>query len=153
MSKRLVTIFVLLSTLLAGGGLFAQANELVDEILAQKPVQFGYAAYLVLTASGKIPETATIEEASTYALDQKWGLRTMKVDDPMTFDQLSLMIMKSLDLPGGLLYSIFGGTRYALRELTFLKIAAKPNWPDKPVAGDEAMRMLTKAMDIKGGNR
>jgi hypothetical protein len=57
--------------------------------------------------------------------------------------------MKSLELQGGIFYTLFPSPRYALRELTFLRVAAKPNWPDKLVAGDEVMRMLTKAIDLK----
>jgi hypothetical protein len=149
MRKRLLISCLLLAALSGGAGLCAQANELVDEFVEQKPALFGHSAYLILTAGGKIPETATIEEAATYALDQRWGLPKLKIDSPVSIDQVSLLIMRSLDMKGGLFYSLFPGPRYALRELTFLRVAAKPNWPDKPVAGDEVMRMLTKAMDIK----
>jgi hypothetical protein len=149
MRKRLFIACLLLAALSGGAGLFAQANELVDEFVEQKPALYGHAAYLILTASGKIPETATIEEAATYAQDQRWGLANLKVDAPVSLDQVSLLIMKSLELQGGIFYTLFPSPRYALRELTFLRVAAKPNWPDKLVAGDEVMRMLTKAIDLK----
>ena len=149
MPKRLLITSLIILTLLAGTGLFAQSNQLVDEVIAQKPIQFGHAAYLILTASEKIPETASTEEAAAFALAQKWGLQPQSASAPAPLGQVSLLIMKSLDLKGGLFYSLFPGTRYALRELSYLKVAAKPNWPEKLLAGDEVMRMLTKAMEIK----
>jgi hypothetical protein len=149
MFKKLSLIVLLAGCLLGGAALSAQSNDLVDELIDQKPVKLGHAAYLVLSASGKIPETATVDEAATYAIEHQMANVGMKPGDPLPLDQLSNLIMKSLDIKGGLFYSLFGGPRYALREMIFLRIAANPAWPDKLVAGDEALRMLNKAMEIK----
>ena len=129
--------------------LSAQSNQLVDEVLAQNPVQFGHAAYLALTAGGQIPETATTEEAATWATQHKWAPPGLKATDALPLDQYSFILMKAFDLKGGIFFTIFPGPRYALRELSFLRIASSPVWSDKKISGDEAMRMLTKAMDLK----
>ncbi len=150
MLKKLLVFLVLVCS--SGFAfIFAQSNAILDELIAQKPVLLGQAAYLVLSAAGQIPDSATVDQATQMVHQKKWASPLLKASDPLPLDQLSYIIMSSLDIKGGLLYTIFPSPRYALRELTFLRVAAAPAWPDKLVAGDEAMRMLTKAMDIKEG--
>ena len=93
---------------------------------ADLPAALGKASELGLFYSGKTAET------------------------PVRVDELSYMLMTSLSLKGGLMYGIFPGFRYAYREMVYKKIVDGSGGPSRIVSGDEVMRSLSAAMDLKG---
>lgn len=127
----------------------SQSNTIIDEIFAQQQIQFGHAAYMVLTAAGRLPENATTSDAVTFLELQNWGFASITPSSIITLGDYSNLLMRSFDLSGGLLYSLFPGNRYALRELVYLRAVNLPVWPAKEINGEEALRILTKIIDIK----
>jgi hypothetical protein len=129
--------------------LMAQSNVLLDELLAEERTSFGKASYLVLLSAGLIQEDATLEQSLTVLKGQDWGLEKKEVYDPVTLGEYSHLIMKALNISGGLMYGLFPGPRYASRELFYLGIAKGKRNPYRYISGEEAVRMLGRALDWK----
>ncbi len=146
MKKHIVTM------MLVGGmclGAFAQSNELIDSMLAQERASIGKAAYLVLLATGTIPETAKESEAAQIVADKPWNLAAKSAEEPITLGQYSFLIMQAFGIPGGMMYSLFPCPRYAVRSLAFLGIVSGKAEEWRYLTGDEAFRILTKALAWK----
>lgn len=139
---------IMLAAVLAGG-VYAQSNDIVDEVLAKETIDFGSAAYLTMTAAGLVPETADTETVLRVLGDQKWGFETLKAEDPITLGDYSYLLMKAFEIPGGLWFTVFPGSRYALREFLYKGVVSQPVWPAKLIKGDEAVRILLKVIDWK----
>jgi len=61
----------LFSGVLAG---FAQSNKLIDGVLGQKEADYSTTIYLVLSAAGIVPESATVEDAVKVLGEKNWGI-------------------------------------------------------------------------------
>ena len=72
-----------------------------------------------------------------------------KIEDLMSIGELSYLIMRSLNMQGGLFYSIFPSPRYAFRELTFRGIIDEGTGPFRIVSGDEVVRTVGNVLDWK----
>jgi hypothetical protein len=70
--------------------------------------------------------------------------------DPVTLGEISFLIMKTLGLPGGLMYMIFPGPRYAARELAYLGFIPGNTHPSRAISGQEVMHILGQALEKKG---
>ncbi|TVR75002.1 MAG: hypothetical protein EA427_00510, partial [Spirochaetaceae bacterium] len=78
--------------LLAGfvtGTVAAQSTERIDELLRQDPAETGHVAYLVLSAAGIIPETASLEAALQAARERGMLPAEASVSDPVSFGRFS----------------------------------------------------------------
>jgi hypothetical protein len=131
----------------------AQSNTVIDELLGEEQATLGNSAYLIFVAAGLLPEEATIEEAVSFLRDQEWS-KKVKGDagDPVKLGQFSLMLMKSLDIRGGLGYGMFKGPKYACRELVYLKIIVQKKDPYDYISGQDALMVLSRALDWKEEN-
>jgi len=65
--------------------------------------------------------------------------------EPITKGLLADMIMRAKDWSGGLFYTIFGGGRYAYRELVFRGIMHKGGSPYQKLTGKELIGIISKA--------
>lgn len=133
----------------------AQSNEVIDSVLAQGELIYKNGAYFVLTASGMIPETAEPEEAYDFLLrkQEEWKLKEIAPDKRMRVGDFSYLMMRSLDIKGGLLYRIFPGPRYAARELSYLGFIKEHPSPCRELTGSEALQILGDALEWKGGQQ
>ena len=139
MMKRALLVLFLFSLSL---GLYAQSNDMMDELLAQENATFGLSAYLILTAAGHLSETADPIEAMTMASDMGWMKIKKEADAAIRFGEYAYLLIEAFDLPGGLMYRIIPGPRYASRELYFLGITEKQLSPYMRISGEEAVRFL-----------
>ena len=128
--------------LLGGTALVAQSNEVIDQLLAREIADFGSSVYMVLGAGELIEESATIREAFSKFQALGWRLQSKAIDDPLTIGELSYLIMRSLDLSGGLMYTIYPSPRYAFRELVYKNVISKQTAPRTVVSGEEVLRYL-----------
>ena len=132
--------------------LTAQSNELIDELLDQEQARYGLAVYLALVSVEMLPEDA-IEEEAIEVLGQKgWGVPIKAPEDTILLGEFAFLVMKALDLPGGLMYLIFPGPRYASRELNFRRITLGRNNPYKVLSGDDVAGILGRALRWKERN-
>jgi len=140
--------------LLASVGLAsAQSNARIDELLAQSQARADLVAYLVLTAEGGLAEDA--EPAQALAAAKAAGLvgKTVSDDTPISLEALSFLTMKALEVKGGLQWSLFPNPRAAYRELAFHKLINTSGGPERLVAGDEVMRVLSAVVALKGAEK
>ena len=134
-----------------GASACAQSNTVLDTILAEKTATFGDAAYLVMTAVGKVQDGASPDAAAAAVLNEKWGIAHASAGSPVTLGTYSFMIMKALRIPGGVMYHLFPGPRYAGRELVYLGFVRGDTSPYRYLSGQEAVQLLGSALAYTGG--
>ncbi|HUV06739.1 MAG TPA: hypothetical protein VMX75_03350 [Spirochaetia bacterium] len=148
--KRKRLLFLLVTLFFVGGlSLMAQSNLLMDEFLEEKAASYGKTVYLTLLAVNLIQEDASVEQAVTVLEQQGWGVKIKRVGEPINMGELSHLIMKALNIPGGIMYSIAPGPRYASRELIYLRFVDGINNPTRIPSGEEVVRILGRAFEWK----
>lgn len=144
------TILLLIGLFVLGTMLgFAQSNALIDEVLGQKKVGYSYAAYLVLSASGVIKDTATPDQAMEALKQQGWGIKVPEEPTDISLGQYAYLLMRAFDIPGGLMYRLIPGPRYAAREIAYLGFVTENPSPYRSLSGQEAMEILNNLMAWK----
>jgi hypothetical protein len=146
------TLSVLIVLLAVVPSISAQSNSLLDALLDKSEASFGDAAYLALTAVKSLPETATTAQAVEALKATGWNVRVPAPDSAVTLGDYAHLLMTAFKMGGGILYSLFPGPRYACRELAFLSIISVDARPLRTVSGEEAVRILGKLMEYKGGH-
>ena len=139
---KLFKLFVAIIMFFSGSILFAQSNEIIDDVLSQKELSCGNGAYLILTASGKISEDSTTEEALAFLKEKKWIKKDRTIVDAMSLGEYSLAVMKSFSLTGGLMYTLFPSGRYASRELGYKGYIRRDQGAYRSVRGTEAISLI-----------
>ena len=131
--------------------LYSQSNEVIDALLEQKEASIGSAAYIVLSAAGLLSDDTGIEDAFLALKEQKWiKIKEEKTpNSPVKLGEFSFILMKAFDIKGGILYSIFPGTRYAAKELACLGFIDGDKSPYRYVSGEEVLQMLGSILDLK----
>jgi hypothetical protein len=136
--------------LLAGvGSLWGQSNELLDELFEEPATTLEQAAYLVLTAAGRIPDDSSPADAAAALAAQGWTVPERSADEPLTLGEYSYLLMQAFELNGGLMYRIFPGPRYAGRELAYLQLIKGDTSPYRTFSGEEAIGILGRLMERK----
>ncbi len=138
----LLLLFIGIATTLA----VAQSNEVIDEVLSEDEATFGHAVYLSLLASGAAPPDATVEEVYAGLDWDRWNLSEKRVNDTVSLGEFSYLVMESLGISGGIMYSIVPGPRYAARELAYLEFLLGNGSPYRTVSGEEMMHILGQAL-------
>ena len=129
----------------------AQSNQFIDRLLEQPQATFGASAYLVLAASGLVPAEATEQQALTALNEKGWKLKARGADEPIRLGEYCYLIMKAFELKGGLMYRLFPGPRYAVRELAYRGIVHGQAHGARYPSGQEAVQLLSSFLDWKGG--
>jgi outer membrane protein OmpA-like peptidoglycan-associated protein len=131
-----VVYFILVSAFLP-----AQTAQRIEQLLEKETINYQEAAWIILEASGKFSFVNTdvvssSEKAYQYAAENGWLPRNIKADATATFEGVSLLIMHSFGIKGGILYSIFKSPHYAYRELVYRGIIQGRVSPKRAVSGD-----------------
>ena len=148
MTKKLI---LLLALMLPGAVLHvsAQSNEVLDILLEEETTSFGQAAYLVLSASARIPDDTSPAEAAAEMAGQGWKVPTRAEEEPLTLGEYSFLLMQAFELKGGVMYRILPGPRYAGRELAYLQFIKGNTSPYRTFSGEEAIGILGRLMEWK----
>jgi len=112
--KRVIILGVLCFCRL--GVLSAQTASEIEALLGTSAVTYGQAARFVLRASEAL-KTSNTKEAFNFAVERSWLSKNVSPDSEARLDGISLLVMQSFGLKGGLLYSLFKSPHYAYREL------------------------------------
>jgi len=110
----------------------------IETLLGTNTVTYAQAARFVLEASDTMT-TAVHEEAFSYAQEQGWLPRKVKADDTARLDGVALLLMRSFNLKGGLLYSLDKNPRYAYRELKYMDVIQGRADPGMKVSGEKLL--------------
>lgn len=148
--KALLTMVLFLAVT---GFAFGQTNEIIDEVLEEEQLSYGNAAYLVLVASDRLPETSSPEAAVSELEGLGWAFESRSPDETVSFGEYSYLMMEALEFPGGLMYRLIPGPRYAARDVSAMGIAEGYAITSMDISGDRALRMLGRALAYRDGER
>lgn len=146
---RTLTLMLAIALLAGVGSLWGQSNELLDELFEEPATTLEQAAYLVLTAAGRIPDDSSPADAAAALAAQGWTVPERSADEPLTLGEYSHLLMQAFELNGGLMYRIFPGPRYAGRELAYLQLIKGDTSPYRTFSGEEAIGILGRLMERK----
>jgi hypothetical protein len=146
---KTLTLLLAVALLAAAGSVWGQSNELLDVLFEEPTTSLGQAAYLVLTASGRIPDDSSPADAAASLAGQGWTVPERTADEPLTLGEYSYLLMQAFELKGGVMYRIFPGPRYAGRELVYLELIKGDTSPYRTFSGEEAIGILGRLMEWK----
>jgi hypothetical protein len=147
MKKSSLLLPVFLFAFTAAG--FTQSNKLIDELLEQKEAGFATSALLVLSAVGIIPEDAGLEKAAAALSEQNWGIEVPADPKAISLGEFAYLLMRAFDIPGGVMYRLLPGPRYAAREIAYLGFITDRTSPYRKISGEEALTTLGLALEWK----
>lgn len=137
--------------------LWAQSAHRIDSILALDDVTYGDAAFLIVGALGELPGDLPDDQSNEEALSilHRDGpvLRDRGVHDTINLGEFALVLMHAMDIPGGILYTLTGGPRYAARELEYLEVIQGRAFPRNGISGERSIRILGRALALREEGR
>ena len=140
----------LLLFILALGGLAASPAQTAAEmeiLLNTQAVTYAQAARFVLQAA----DVATIAhpaEAFRFAQENDWLPKDVSPETPARLDGISLLFMRSFDIRGGFLYSLFKNPHYAYRELVYRSAIQGRADPHMAVSGYQLIFITNRILEI-----
>jgi hypothetical protein len=147
---RLSILLLAVLATCAAGTIWGQSNEVIDSILAEEQATLARAAYLVMTASGAVEETQSVEQAFAALQAKPWGFASAAADDKVTLGSYAYLVMRAFGMRGGVLYSIFPGKRYAAREFVYRDFIQGNGAPGRILTGREVTHVLGRVLDALG---
>lgn len=125
--------------------LFAGFNDTMDATLAEERLTLGSASWMLMSGAGLIDQNATGEEALSALAGRIDGVsRTSNTE--ITLGEFSWYLMEVFEMKGGLMYRLFPGPRYALRELRFREFVQGSAYAAMPLSGERAFRILGRVL-------
>jgi hypothetical protein len=125
------------------GLLAAQTAEELDRILNTQVITSSQAAYFVLAAADILPNDTN---ALAFAKDNRWLSAGKEAESPIRLGEVAYLIMRSFNLKGGILYTLFPGPRYACRELVALQFIQGKTDPGARISGTEFLQLLGRVL-------
>ena len=119
-----------------GFALHAQIAGDMDSALDARQLCWAQAARFVLPAASLAEPEITPAQAFSQARDAGLVLGKARAETPITLAGLSFLLMQSFKTPGGLMYQLFPGPRYAYRELLYRRWFPEQSDPGQRVSGD-----------------
>jgi hypothetical protein len=127
-----------------------QTAAVLEAILESRELTCAAAADFVLQAAGVIAPGARGEDAYEAARERGWLPAGAQRDDPIKLSGLSLLIMRSFGLRGGILYSLFHNSRYAYREMRYQELIQGETDPGENVSGTRMLLVLGRVLSQTG---
>ncbi len=115
---------------------FGQSNAVIDRLIAQEAATYADAYYMVQAAAGHTAEPPS-ESGSERSI---------------SLGEYSYLIMQAFDIPGGLMYRLFPGPRYATREIAYQGFIRGSEMPGRTISGREVLNILRRVMEWKEGS-
>ncbi len=131
----------------------AQTGAFMDRFLEQDKVAYGDASYLVLVGAGLLKDSESPDSALASLQQRGWAVAGKGAGDPLTLGEYALMVMRSFGIPGGVMYHLAPGPRYATRELAYLGVIQGKARPASALSGERAARILGRVLDYKEAQR
>jgi len=135
--------------LLAGNAFLSAQSAAVEieTLLETNAVTYAQAARFVLEASG-VRATRNSEDAFNYAVQQNWLPGNVQAGDPARLDKISLFLMQSFNLKGGIFYSITNSPHYAYRELVYNGVIQGRSDPAMYVPGERLLFYVNRILSM-----
>ena len=148
MMKTRSKIFVLAFCFLCIAPAFLAAQSTAAEIetlLASDAVTNAQASRFVLEAAGTAA-FADPMEAFHFAMERNWLPRNSSPNGHARLDGISLLLMQSFGLRGGILFSITGSPHFAYRELEHKGVIHGRASPRQRVSGDTLLYLTSRVL-------
>jgi hypothetical protein len=133
--------------LFLSAAVFAQTAEEIEILLSVEVLNYEYAASFVLRAAD-VPVSGN---AYTYAAERKWLSAKTAIGGDATLNEVSLLIMGTFGIKGGIMYSLTKSPHYAYRELVHQGIIQGRADPGLTVSGELLLFMVGKVLDCMEG--
>lgn len=118
----------------------AQSADSIDEILGAEQVSWGKIVRFSLAAAGLIDESESEETAIDFIRSRGWNTGEKDPDEQVNLGELSLLLMESFQIEGGILFTLTRSPRYAAREVVSRQWAK--GGPFDPVSGMEFLTII-----------
>ena len=128
--------------------LSAQTAARLESLLKETQISWSSAAAFVLEVSEK-GVFKTPQEAFSFAQEHKWLPKNALPGDAAKLNGIALLLMRSFDLKGGILYSIAKSPHHAYRELVYKGVIRGNTDPRKSVSGQELLLMMSRILSKK----
>jgi len=146
--KKIICFLVLLS---AAALVFipAQVADEIEILLDTEVISYGQAARFILQAAdiSGIDDSSlflTREKAFNIARERRWLPKRAEIDAPARLDGISLLLMRSFGLRGGIFYSLFRNPHYAYREMVYREIIYGRIDAKMTMSGDMLLYMVNR---------
>ncbi|MDR0290093.1 MAG: OmpA family protein [Treponema sp.] len=117
----------------------------LESLLSADTVTYAQAARFLLEASDTLI-TRDAQEAFSYAMDQGWLPRNASPDDAARLDGVSLLLMQSFGIKGGIMYSRIRNPHYAYRELAYKNIILGRSDPSMNITGGRLLFITSRIL-------
>ena len=134
---------------------FAQTAVEIENLLNTNAVSYQQAAWLVLEAADVSAAAGITSQADAfrYAVERGWLPARAAPAGTIRLDEVSLLIMQSFDMRGGVFYTLTGNRRYAYRELVHLNVIQGRNTPTMAVPGDMLLFIVNRVLSFQAANQ
>jgi hypothetical protein len=130
--------------------LSAQSTAVEIETLLDTPVlSYGQAARFILEASDTLV-TDNPEEAFNHAVRQRWLPANASPNANARLDAISLLLMRSFQMKGGIFYSLTKNSHYAYIELVYNNVILGRHDPAMPVSGAKLLSYVSRILAMQG---
>ncbi|MDR0442812.1 MAG: OmpA family protein [Treponema sp.] len=117
----------------------------IETLLQTGAVTYAAAARFVLEAS-EATVTSDPEEAFRYAAERNWLPKNASPSDAARLDGISLLLMRSFGIKGGMMYSLTKNPHYAYRELTYKNVIQGRVDPGMNVSGERLLFLTGRVL-------
>jgi hypothetical protein len=120
-------------------GLSAQSTaQEMENLLAANEITYAQAARFILAAAD-VFVTTNQEEAFWYAAVRNWLPLNVSPNDTARLDAISLLLMRSFNIEGGIMFSITKNAHHAYRELIYRDIIQGNADPFMRISGEQLL--------------
>lgn len=144
--------FLILMTAAGIGALSAQSAASIDRILSEEALSFGSASYLLLVSAGIAEDETGFAEAGEKTGNLVAWFSGTSPETSLSLGEFAYLLMSIHKESGGIMYRLSPGPRYAARELAFMQVIQGRAYPDDPVSGERALRILERYLELTGGD-
>jgi len=124
----------------------------MEMLLGAKTITYAQAARFVLEASDVLI-TGYPEVAFDLAVQRNWLPKELNASDTARLDRISLLLMRSFDIKGGLFYSLIGNSGYAYRELVYKGVIQLRSDPHMAVSGERLIFYINRIFSLYEGSQ
>jgi len=147
--KRISYGFVICFLLIFSVFLPAQTAAEIEEMLKSEALSYEEAALFVLKAAdlpkGQ-PDLNDTAEAFRFAADQKWLPKDAVAGGEANLKGVSLLLVGSFNVRGGVFFSIFKNPHYAYRELVYQDVIQGRVDPEMVVSGSHLLFLVSRLL-------
>jgi hypothetical protein len=127
---------------------FTQTAAEIEKLLETEAVSYEQAAWLVLEAADLSDsfDGSAADDAFKFAAQQGWMPKKAAPLDKASLEGVSLLVMRSFGIKGGLFYSLIKNPHYAYREMVYQDIIQGRSDPEMTVSGGLLLFIINRVL-------